>query len=279
MKTWFKEPLLHFLLAGGLLFAVYGSLNREEINTPETIRITASEINWLKETWARQWQRPPAEDEMRGLITGYLKEVLLAREAKEMGLAENDTVIRRRLAQKMEFLIEDTARIAEPGDDELRKFQVANADRYRSPTRASFQQIFFKTEAAAKKGLTQVASRQPDELGDSSMLERTHVAVEMQAITSQFGEQFGRSIFSLEEGKWSGPVASSYGYHVVRIEAFQQGGPQAFETARSQVLNDWQRDQQGKAEARLLSELQKKYKVVIDGEIRPLVSPVAELAR
>lgn len=279
MKIWLKEPLLHFLLAGALLFAVYGSLNREEINNPETIRITAAEISWLKETWARQWQRPPAEDEMRGLVTGYLKEVLLAREAKEMGLAENDTVIRRRLAQKMEFLIQDTARIAEPKDDELRKFHVANADRYLSPARASFQQIYFKTEAAAKKGLTQVAIRHPDEIGDSSMLERTHVDVEMQAITSQFGEQFGRSIFSLEAGKWSGPVASSYGYHLVRIDAFQQGGPQPFETARPQVLYDWQRDQQGKAEARLLSDLQKKYKVVIDGAIGSLVGPLAELAR
>lgn len=279
MKIWLKEPLLHFLLAGGLIFAVYGWLNRGEINSPETIRITAGEINWLKETWARQWQRSPAEDEMRSLVSGYLKEVLLAREAKEMGLAENDTVIQRRLAQKMEFLIQDTARITEPKDDELRMFHVANADRYRAPARASFQQIFFKTEATAHKGLTQVASRHPEELGDSSMLERTHVDVEMQAITSQFGDQFGRSIFSLEAGKWNGPIASSYGYHLVRIEAFQQGGPQAFETARPHVLNDWQRDQQAKAEARLLAKLQNKYKVVIDEEIRPLLGPIAELAR
>jgi PPIC-type PPIASE domain len=279
MKSWLKEPLLHFLVVGGLLFAAYALLNRGEVGTPQTIRITAAEINWIKETWTRQWQRPPTEDEMRGLAAGHLRETLLAREAKDVGLGENDTVIRRRLAQKMEFLVQDTARIKEPGDEELRKFHSINADRYRSPARASFQQIFFKTEAAAQKGLTQLANRRPEELGDPSMLERTHVDTEMQAVSSQFGDRFSRQIFSLEAGKWHGPVPSSYGYHLVKIDAFAATGPQAFETVRQQVLIDWQRDQQARAEARFLAALQKKYNVVIDEEIKSMVGPLAELAR
>jgi hypothetical protein len=80
MRRWLKEPLLHFLVAGGLLFAAYGWLNRESVSTPNTVHITMAEVNWLRETWARQWQRPPSEQELRGLVTDYLKESLLARE-------------------------------------------------------------------------------------------------------------------------------------------------------------------------------------------------------
>lgn len=279
MKTWLKEPLLHFLVAGGLLFAAYAVLNRGEARTPEAIRITAAEINWLRETWTRQWQRPPTEDELRGLVSGHIKETLLAREAKGMGLDENDTIIRRRLAQKMEFLVQDTARITEPADDELHKFHRAHADRYRSPARASFQQIFFKTEAAAQKGLAQLAHRPPDELGDSSMLERIHADADMQMVSSQFGDRFGRQLFALEAGTWQGPIPSGYGYHIVRIDRFVTTGPQSFEAVRQQVLIDWQRDQQAQAETRFLAALQKKYSVVVDEEIRSLVGPLAELAR
>jgi hypothetical protein len=117
---------LHFLLVGGLLFAAYAWLDGGSDATPRVVRITAVEVNWLKDTWARQWQRPPSEQELRGMVADYAKEALLARHAHELGLAENDTVVRRRLAQKMEFLVQDTARLAEPGEDELRQLYDDN---------------------------------------------------------------------------------------------------------------------------------------------------------
>ena len=113
MKHWLKEPLLHFLVAGGVLFGAYAWLNHgAPENSAGVVRITASEVAWLKETWARQWQRAPDDRELQGLVADYLREELLAREARAMGLDEGDTIVRRRLAQKMTFLLEDTARIA-----------------------------------------------------------------------------------------------------------------------------------------------------------------------
>jgi hypothetical protein len=98
-----REPLLHFLLIGGLLFATYSWLRRGACDdtAPAGVRITASEVAWLKETWSRQWQREPTREELRGLATEFLKEELLAREARAMRLDENDTIVRRRLAQKV----------------------------------------------------------------------------------------------------------------------------------------------------------------------------------
>ncbi len=98
MRYWFKEPLLHFLVIGGLLFSLYAWLDRVPDHEPRMIRITAEKVNWLKETWIRQWQRPPNEEELGGIVTDYLQEELLAHEARESGLNENDTIVRRRLA-------------------------------------------------------------------------------------------------------------------------------------------------------------------------------------
>ena len=279
LRGWFNEPLLHFLLAGGLLFAAYAWLNRGEDEEPREVRITAAEVNWLKETWARQWQHPPTEDELRGLVTDYLKETLLAREAAEMGLDENDTVIRRRLAQKMAFLVQDTARLAEPGNAELRRFYDANRTRYQAPARISFTQIFFRNEADAQKGLAQLATRSPDELGDSSMLERDHAEADAQAVTSQFGDAFNRQVFGLETGPWHGPVASPYGFHLVRVSARQATQPLAYEAVRAQVLEDWQREAQTRTSQRFFAELLKKYDVVVDDSVKPLVGPLAGAAQ
>jgi hypothetical protein len=271
VKTWLREPLLHFLLAGGLLFAVYGWLERESADAPRTVRISAAEINWLEQTWTRQWSRPPTEEERRGLVTGYLKEVLLAHEAAELGLDENDTIIRRRLAQKMEFLVQDTARLAEPDDELLRRFYAANQARYQTPARVSFSQIFYRQQAAAREGLLMLAERSPDVLGDPSMLERNHADTDVQAVSSQFGDAFSRAVFGGQAGRWHGPVASAYGFHLVRVSARHDAQPLPYEAARAQVLEDWQREEQARAGARFFADLLKKYDVVVDERTRPLL--------
>jgi parvulin-like peptidyl-prolyl isomerase len=279
MKAWVREPLLHFLVAGALLFAAYAWLQGEEIEEPRTVRVSAAEVNWLREAWTRQWQRPPSEDELRGLVTGHLKEVLLAREALALDLGDNDTVIRRRLAQKMEFLVQDTARLVAPGDDELRRYFGINAARYRAPARTSFTQIFFRTEAAAHKGRAELATKRTDELGDSSLLEREHSEADEQAVASQFGDAFSRAVVGLEAGRWHGPIASAYGFHLVRVSARQEARPLPFEEARPQLIEDWQREQQAKAAERFLAGLLKKYDVVADKSVEPLIAPLLETVR
>ena len=151
MRHWLKEPLLHFLVAGGLLFAAYAWLNRGGGEAPHAVPITATEVHWLKEMWARQWQRPPDEPELRGMVTDYVKEKLLAREARALGLDENDTIVRRRLAQKLEFLVQDTARLADPHEDELRQLYDTSRARYHTPARLSFTRAHDIVSVAARQ--------------------------------------------------------------------------------------------------------------------------------
>ena len=277
MRYWFKEPLLHFLIVGGLLFALYGWLNPGPGNEPRVVRITAAEVNWLKGTWAGQWQRPPNEQELRGLVTNYLKEELLSHEARELGLDENDTVVRRRLAQKMEFLVQDVAQLAEPAEDELRQFYDANRTHYQAPARISFTQIYFKTETAARQGLEKLATHSKAEVGDPILLEREYTRIDEQTVTSLFGPEFSDSLFVLDPGRWQAPVASGFGFHLVRVSEREPAQPRPYEEVRAQVLNEWYRSHQAKANEQFFADLLKKYDVIVDETIKPLIGPLAEV--
>ena len=277
LNRWLKEPLLHFFVLGGVLFSAYGWLHRGEGDEARVVRMTSAEVTWLQETWARQWQRQPSEEELRGLVADYLKEELLSREAKDMGLDENDTIVRRRLAQKMAFLVQDTARLAEPGDDELRRLYGSEPDRYESPARVSFTQIYFKTKAAAKKGLDELVSRRIDELGDRTLLERDYTGADEQTVTSLFGIEFAQKVFGLEPGQWQGPLESGYGFHLVRVSNREESRERPFEEVRSQVLEEWHHVQQTKANEQFLAALVKKYDVVVDESVRPLIGPFAKV--
>jgi hypothetical protein len=279
MRHWLKEPLLHFLVAGGLLFAAYTWLNRGGGEVPGVVRITAAEVHWLKATWARQWQRPPSEQELRGVVADYVKEALLAREARALGLDQNDTVVRRRLAQKLEFLVQDTARLAEPHEDELRQLYDASRARYHTPARLSFTQLYFKTEAAARHGLEDLSTHSVDELGDRSLLERDYTQADEQTVTSLFGGAFASKVFTLEPGQWHGPVASGYGFHLVQISERQAAQPRPFDEVRAQVRDEWQRVQQAKASAQYFARLLQKYDVVVEESLQSLLGPLTEVVR
>jgi parvulin-like peptidyl-prolyl isomerase len=278
VKRWLREPLLHFLVTGGLLFAAYDWLDRGGDDAPRLVHITAAEVDWLKEVWTRQWHRQPDQQELGGLVTDYLKEQLLAREAREIGLEEGDTVVRRRLAQKMDFLVQDTARLVEPGEDELRQLYHGNPLQYQTPARVSFHQIPFKTEAAARTGLAELSVRAPADLGDPTLLERDLTAADEQTVTSLFGPKFSAEVFALEPGPWHGPIPSSYGFHLVQISDRQPAQRYPFDDVRAQVLDEWYRRHREKANEQFFAALLKKYDVVVDKSVRPLIGLLAEVA-
>lgn len=279
MRRWLAEPLLHFLVLGGLLFGAHGWINRGGGDEPRVLRLTTAEVNWLTETWTRQWQRSPTKEELQGLVADYVKEELLAREAKAMGLDENDTIVRRRLAQKMEFLVQDTARLAEPAEAELRRLYESESARYRTPARTSFSQVYFKTEPAARKGLADLMQAHVEQLGDSSLLERDYPGLDEQVVTRLFGEKFAGNVFALEPGRWHGPIQSGYGFHLVNVSDREAPRLRPFDEVRAQVLEDWHRVQQAKANEQFVAGLLKKYEVVVDETVRPLIGPLAKLAQ
>ena len=154
-----------------------------ETDPPSTdpVHIGEGEIRWLKETFANQWHREPTGEELHRLVSSLLEEELLAREAKTLGLDQNDTVVRRRLAQKLTFLVDDTSRISEPSDEDLRQFYDTNPERFRVEPRVSFTQIFFNparrqhAETDAKAALVLISTADGNDhaatMGDPILLE------------------------------------------------------------------------------------------------------------
>ena len=242
-----RDPFLHFLVVGVFLFGGYELINRGETNPPATdpVHIGEGDIRWLQGTFANQWQRPPTEDELRGLVAGFLEEQLFAREAQALGLDQNDTIVRRRLAQKLEFLIDDASRIVEPADAELRRFYDANAERFRAEARVSFTQLFFNpekrqhAEADARAALVSISGTSADDaaaMGDPTLLENEFHEVDEQIVSKMFGADFARAIFSLKPGSWAGPVKSGYGVHLVRLTDLRPATLLSFEQVRPKVL-------------------------------------------
>ena len=265
MRRLLKDPLLHFAVAGALLFAAHAWLNPSASTTDASreIHIGPGEVNWLEATWRGQTGREPTAGELRELVSNLVREEVLAREARELRLDENDTIVRRRLAQKLEFMLQDTVRIAEPSDEELRRFYRASPQPFLTEPRISFEQIYFSPERR-KEAVAALKEPTPALLGDRSMLQSHFVDAEAREVTAAFGPGFAARVFALRPGAWQGPIESGYGVHLVRVTAIEPARLRDFTAVRALVLERWRAEQQRAAEARYLARLTAKYPVVID---------------
>ena len=288
MRALLKEPLLHFLVAGVALFALHGWMNPGEpaAASRPTVVIGKGDVDWLAETWARQWNRPPSQEEWRGLVNSFLKEQLLAREAVAMGLDGDDTIVRRRLAQKLEFLVQDTARLGEPTEAELRSYYDEHVEAFRTDARFSFAQIYFNPDRRADAASdAQAALRElsrakalPGDLGDRLMIEADLHDVDERTAAALFGSKFAETLHELERDAWTGPVESGYGLHLVRLGAVQPAAQRPFAEVRDEVLVRWREERSQEAYAAYFADLLEKYEVVVDESIRPLVDSLPGLA-
>jgi hypothetical protein len=285
-----REPLLHFAVAGAVLFAGYQWLNRGEpdAGAVEPVRIGAGEVQWLAQTFASQRLRTPTAEELRGLVGELANEELLAREATEMGLDKDDTIVRRRLAQKLLFIVDDTSRLAEPTEGDLRKYYEANAARFEVPAKVSFRQIYFnpqhRKDASGDASVALVSLSQSgggslaDTVGDRILLDGEIRDADARGVTSMFGHDFAEAVFKLEPGVWSGPVKSGLGLHLVAVSKIDQAEQRPFENVRTEVKDEWLRERQEIASREYLARLREKYGVVIDDDVQALLSPGADAA-
>lgn len=271
-----REPLFHFALLGALLFTVYAiASDAFSSDAARRIEINDAEVALLAANWQRQWQRPPTEDELRGLVDARVREEVLYREALAVGLDENDVVVRRRMVQKMELLSQDLALLADPTDAELQAFFAERREDYRVPPRLSFSHVYFNpdrrgsaVEDDARRVLATLRAETPPpdrapERGDRFLLDFDYALRAPLEVQQQFGTSFAETIFELEPG-WQGPVISGYGVHLVHIgERVPSRAPELAEI-RDRVVNDFNRDRAQRANRALYEGLRSGYDVVID---------------
>ena len=248
MRNFLKEPLVHFLVLGAVLFGI--GILREDTAGPESnrIEITPGVTERLLEGFRRTWQRPPTEDEFRGLMEDYLKEEVLYREALAMGLDRDDQIIRRRMRQKIEFLTADVVESIEPTEEELQAHLDADPDLYRQEATISFSQVYFHERTAAGSARTRALAvladlrksphTDPATVGDPFMFGAVHRDMSERELWGVFGEEFAEQLIELPVGEWSGPVSSAFGLHVARLDAFDPGRPSQLAEVRAAVYRD-----------------------------------------
>lgn len=265
---------MHFLVAGTLLFVLYGYLgDKAEINEAR-ITVTSAQIERLKEAWKKQWRRPPTKQELQNLIETFIEEEVLYREALAMGLETDDTIIRRRLAQKMRFLIQDIADQAQPREDELTVFYEANREQYRLPARVSFTHVYFSPDRRGavvvkdaqdelEKLKARGAERAPDR-GDPFMLHHDYVEISRPEAARLFGKTFADDLFGLKPGPWQGPIRSGYGVHIVRVLDSVPSRLPDFAEVEERVRQAYMDTQRRKINEAAIRELKARYGIAVD---------------
>jgi hypothetical protein len=290
MKKLLKEPLLHFLALGAVIFAL--NAWREKARPRETskarIEVTAAVIERLRLGYERQFGQAPDAQELRGLVTAHIREEVFCREALALGLDRDDTIVRRRMAQKMEFLTGDLVDGGQPNEAAVRTFFEKNAARYARPASVSFRHVYFSKEkrgatgeAGARETLAALARGASDEaMGDAFLHGFDFKKSEAQEITALFGGEFAAQLAELREGEWTGPVASSYGLHLVRVEARGAVQPASFEAVRATVLRDFTEERRSMANREIFEKLRERYQIAVDeAAVAKTAGPAKKLAQ
>jgi PPIC-type PPIASE domain len=270
-----SEPFVHFLAIGAAIFIAYAAIKRGN-DTPreQTIVVSAGQIGQIFEVFTRTWQRPPTSDELRGLIDGYVKEEVFYREGRKLGLDDNDTVFRRRLQQKMEFLMEPSAAELTPAEGELEAFLEAHREAFRLPQQLAFEQVFFSPErrgaataadaAEALKRLRAGEVSDPAELGDPTMLPQRMPLTPADRIELNFGGGFAAGLTEAPVGEWIGPVPSGFGLHLVKVDKKEEARDPPLSEVVGAVTREWEDERRREIADRRYAETLERYTVVVE---------------
>ncbi len=273
----FREPLLHFLLLGVALFAVSRFVRpaSDRIAPSRQIVLTLDDLRQLQIGFAAQWQRAPTEQEMLGLLEDRIKEEILYREALAMGLDKDDTIVKRRMAQKMEFLAEDVSASHEPTTAELKTWFDQNTKLFEQPARITFRLLYFSPDrrgqsarSDAEAALAKLAGKPaswpgPAALGDPFMFQDYMADRTPGQVAKDFGPPFAQALFEQEPGAWRGPIESGYGWHLVSIDSLAPGRVSTFEEVEPDVKTAWLAARKAEAWEKAYKAMRAKYELVL----------------
>ena len=283
LRKLIREPLFHFVLLGAVIFLLAGRVRSGSVGSRDRIVVTQSQIESIVVGFSRTWMRPPSQEELQGLVDDYVREEVLYREAKAMGMDQDDIIVRRRMRQKFEFLAEDqAARTGPPTDQELESYLRQHADKYSEEPNFSFDHIFFSREmrgasadAEANAMLARLSGKGTIDiakLGDAFLLPSRFEKTSAGETARLFGEKFAEDLTKAPLGTWAGPLESSYGIHLVRVNARIPGGAPPLAKVREAVLRDLLSDRRKQELDTQYEKLRARYMVVVEPPEAPRVA-------
>ncbi len=270
-----REPLVTFLILTVALFGAHALIPGRSSAKPDEIVVTHSRMRSLASDFEQMWQRSPSASELDDLASSYVRDEICAREARVLGLGQDDVVIRRRLRQMMELSADAQPSAAEPTDTELTRWLEAHQDRFREDSRLTFEQIFLDptrhgdrlradAEALATRLQNASAPIDLDAYGDPLLLPHTYEAEPLGEIAKAFGPSFARAVDQLPAARWTGPIPSGLGAHVVRLVRRVEGRPAVLRDVRAAVLRDWENTRKQEARESFYGRLLRRYTVTVE---------------
>jgi peptidyl-prolyl cis-trans isomerase C len=273
-----REPLVHFLLLGAGLFVVYG-LTAPTDDSDRLIEVRQSDIQLLSDRYTKQLGAAPSKDELQHLVKNHIRNEILYLEARRMQLDEKDTIVKRRLVQKLEFLIQDMIVPENPTDETLQAYFDKHIEDYRVPAVASLTQMYFSPDkrpqpqqdasSVLKKILGgEQGYEQAREESDRSPVGSVLMQQDMSRLNRQLGTRFVDQLQALDTDSrdWQGPIESGYGIHLVQINEWQASRLPDFEDVKNAVARDWLRQAREEANESYYKTLKDQYTIqVFDG--------------
>ena len=274
-----RAPLLVFLLLGIGVFALERWL-AGGIAEQRVVMVTDEQVDALRARWDAQWGRPPSDRELQGLIDEAVREEILYREALRLALDRDDPIVRRRLARKMTFMLEDNAEARMPAAPEVEDYFAAHAERYREPHRTTFRHVYLSTDRRtdprqdATVLLHEVRAGGESgwrRAGDPFMLLREYADRTDREIVELFGGDFSAALGELAVGRWHGPVGSAHGTHLVQVVNRTTPEIPALDAIRERVAQDLIEERRREQNAAALQALRARYEVR-----KPVPEPLRE---
>jgi len=279
LRRLIRDPLVLFVGAGTVVYLLYASFVVTDAPVVEAriIRVTPGTIAWMTKSWEGRMSRPPTPAELKRLIDTYVRETVFYREALAMGLGADDTIVRRRLAQKLEFLTQDIAQPAVGSDAELKSYMEKNRAEYEIPARVTITHIYFNPDKRGENAADDARARLAKlkhagtdgaaEFGDRFMLQSHYAEKSADELARLFGRALGQAVLKLPIGSWQGPVSSGYGVHLVYVHDKSEPAMPALEDVRERVKADWLAAKRTDISDRLYATLRERYEVIVeDGE-------------
>ena len=269
-----REPLLHFLLLGASIFAVHGLVSEHSAGRPGEIVVTQGKVENLVIGFTRTWQRPPSEQELQGLVRDYVREEAAYRKALALGLDRDDSIVRRRLRQKLEFISDSLVSQKEPTDADLQTYLTSHPEQFKTQSVFTFSQVYLspqlhrdhlRRDVARTFAQLQRTGSQVDltSVGDPFVLEQYFKKIPADEIKKMFGDQFEAGLEAIEPGQWNGPVQSGYGLHLVFVSERTEAHLPVLADVRDEVRREWLNAMRMEATDTFYAELLRHYSVKI----------------
>ncbi len=265
-QRWWRQPLVHFVLAALAIFMIDAMRSTPPEQGSRRIVVTVAQVERLAGLWQKTWGRAPNEAELQSLVRDHIREEVYYREALNLGLDVNDTIIRRRLRQKMEFLSTSNSANAAPQPAQLQAYFERNLERYRQSARYDFEQIYFAAanRQAALSALAQLTAGAVSQgIGEPIGLPERMSYADESTVARSFGARFFTQLEALQPGVWAGPLTSGLGLHLVRVERREAAHTPKLEQVRRHVVNDWMAEQSNAALEAAYQQLRSAYEVEI----------------